>query len=129
MKHRISYYLTFACVVLFGVLGLLLLLLGEKDPRESETENRMLTGFPQISGETLLNGSFMSDLESYLSDGMPARDRIVTETAFWMNKLSLGEDAAEENVFEELGDEDVSFPEDDSSAFAEPESTETPAPT
>ncbi len=108
MRHRISFYLTYACIVLFGSIGALLLLLGEKTPRASEAENRMLAGFPPLSAQTLADGSFMSGLESYLSDGMPGRDRIVTDTAVWMNALALNRSAAsEEDVFAAI--EDISF--------------------
>lgn len=89
MKHRISFYLTYACVVAFGVLGVLLLALGEKKARASDAENRMLSGFPALSAQSVGDGSFMSGMESYLSDGIPARERVITETAVWMNMLSL----------------------------------------
>ena len=105
MKHRISFYLTYACIVLFGAFGLLLLLLGEKEPRESTLENRMLAGFPSFSAQSVGSGSFMSDLELYLSDGVPGRDRIMTGTAVLMNNVSLAhDDHAEEDVFDALGE-------------------------
>lgn len=101
MKHRISFYLTYACIVAFGVLGVLLLALGEKEARASETENRMLSGFPAFSAQSVGDGSFMSSMESYLSDGIPARERVISETAVWMNMLSLDRatDSEEEKVF------------------------------
>lgn len=126
MKHRISFYLAYACIVLFGSIGALLLLLGEKTPRASEAENRMLAGFPPLTAQTLADGSFMSGLESYLSDGMPGRDRIVTDTAIWMNALSLDRSvASEEDVFAAI--EDLSF-EDEPSASPKATAAPTEAP-
>lgn len=105
MKQRFSFYLTYACVVAFGVLGILLLAVGEKEARASETENRMLSGFPAISAQAVGDGSFMFGMESYLSDGIPTRERVISETALWMNMLSLDRttDGEEDLV---LGDEE-----------------------
>lgn len=103
MKHRISFYLTFSCILLFGSIGALLLGAGEKAPRESYSENRMLAGFPEFSAQTVRNGDFMSGLESYLSDGMPARDRIINDTEVVMNIFSVSrEDDAEEELLAEI---------------------------
>ena len=134
MKHRISFYLTYACIVLFGSIGLLLLALGEKSPRESASENRMLAGFPALSAEAVRDGSFMDGLESYLSDGMPARERIVTDTAVLLNAIALSkEDGAEENVFDEIGapaqmPEETELPQADT-ILLEPDAPQTPEPT
>lgn len=139
MKHRISFYLTYACLVLFASIGVLLLLLGEKAPRESESENRMLSGFPALSAQSVGDGSFMAGLESYLSDGMPARERIVFDTALWMNALSLDREShAEEELFEAIGalaeDTDPAPTPEEQDASADvvvlqtAETTRTPAP-
>lgn len=40
----------------------------------SEAERRPLAQFPEISGETLLNGDFMKDFEDYSLDQFPLRD-------------------------------------------------------
>nr|WP_317378651.1 DHHW family protein [uncultured Faecalimonas sp.] len=49
-----------------------------KDKEFSEEENRMLTGKPEISMETVANGKFMSQYEKYKSDQFLARD-------FWVS--------------------------------------------
>ena len=49
MKNRFSFYVMFGMLVLFGGLGALLLIFGQKTPHPSETENRMLAGFPELS--------------------------------------------------------------------------------
>lgn len=126
MKHRISFYLTYACILLFGTLGVLLLVFGEKEPRASQTENRMLAGFPTFSAESVGSGAFMSGLESYLSDGVPARDAIVVETAVWMNALSLEQDV---NTDEELYAAIEAFSEEDETEDLPTEAPEdTPEP-
>ena len=77
MKRKLSFLLLYGTLVLFGGLGALLLLFGEKAPHASLTENRMLAGFPQLSAETVRDGDFMSGLESFLSDNMLERDKLV----------------------------------------------------
>ena len=44
----------------------------------SETERRPLTQFPEITGESLLKGDFMTDFESYTLDQFPMRDSFRT---------------------------------------------------
>ena len=128
MKHRISLYLTYAAIVLFGTVGILLLLFGEKQQRESETENRMLAGFPTLSFETLRDGSFMAGLETYLSDGMPARDRIVTDTAVWMHAFSLQkQEQAEDELYEAV--EALGEEAEEDAIEVPAETLPTPAPT
>ena len=125
MKHRISFYLTYACVVLFGTVGVLLLLFGSKAPRESESENRMLAGFPTFSAETVKDGSFMSGLESYLSDGMPARERIVTDTAVWLNAFSVSRgEQAETDLYQSV----EAFGDESDGQTAQPTPAQTDAP-
>lgn len=43
-------------------------------PARSETENRTLAQRPSLSRETLLNGSFTADMETYFADQFPLRD-------------------------------------------------------
>lgn len=121
MKHRFTFYLTYACVVLFGMLGVLLLLFGEKSPRPSEEENRTLAGFPDFSFGAVADGSFMRGIEDYLSDGMPGRGRIVSKTAAWIGALSVANgDEEDVNAFEAV----EAFGEGDD----EPDPVLTPAP-
>lgn len=139
MKHRFTFFLTYACIALFGSLGLLLLLFGKKDARPSDEENRMLAGFPALSGESLKSGAFMEGIESYLSDAMPGRNRIVAKTASWMNALSpdkANDAQADADVFEaveQFGGDEPDEPEAPSATpeptAAAPAPTETPAPT
>lgn len=61
-------------------LGVLLVLLAPRESRLSETENRMLAGFPTLTAETLKSGEFFSGIEDYLSDGFFGRDQVVDWT-------------------------------------------------
>lgn len=72
MKNRIR-------IAGFGILAAVWLLLvgfawfgGTKEI--SEAERRQLAQFPEITGESLLDGSFMSDFEDYSLDQFPLRD-------------------------------------------------------
>ena len=47
MKRKLSFLLLYGSLVLFGGLGALLLIFGEKAPHASLAENRMLAGLPQ----------------------------------------------------------------------------------
>lgn len=132
MKHRFTFYVTYAFVVLLGVLGLLLLVLGSKEPRPSEEENRTLAGFPPFSLKAVADGSYMRGIEDYLSDGMPARGRIVAKTASVLGLLSLqsADEEADAAAFEAVeafgsdGTEEDTKP----TEAPEPEPQITPAP-
>lgn len=59
------------------LLGGFLLAFAPKEGRESYTENRMLAGFPVLTADSVLSGSFMAGMESYLSDGFFGRDGVI----------------------------------------------------
>jgi len=61
-------------------LGVLLVLLAPRESRLSQSENRMLAGFPTLTAETLKSGEFFSGIEDYLSDGFFGRDQVVAWT-------------------------------------------------
>ena len=106
MKRTLSFLLQYGTLVLFGGLGALLLLYGEKEPHASLTENRMLAGFPELSAGTVKSGDFMSGLEEYLSDNMPERDWLVEQADLLMSRFSLDgpadEEAAENALYEQV---------------------------
>lgn len=59
----------------FSVAGLHIL----ADDREfSESENRVLTDMPSLTVSGLLDGSFMKNFESYLTDQFPFRDKLIS---------------------------------------------------
>ena len=79
-KKKLSYTVALWWIILCAVLGLFLLAAGRKDSRLSETENRMLAGFPALTPRTLLSGEFMSGFDAYLSDAFFGRDRVIALT-------------------------------------------------
>jgi len=60
------------CILTFSIL---LVFLPKKD--FSENENRYLEEFPSFNLDTLLDGSFMTDLEKYVQDHFPFRNTFV----------------------------------------------------
>ena len=58
-------------------LGLYLLLLAPKDGGVSETENRRLQSFPELSASSVLTGTYMDEFERFLADAFPARERLI----------------------------------------------------
>ena len=58
-----------------GAFAALYLLLPRAD--FSENEKRVLAKFPEVSPETIFNGSFESGFEDWLSDHVPFRDELV----------------------------------------------------
>ena len=78
MGRKISFLLTYWWCMLLLVLGLIPLVLGNREGGVSETENRTLQAAPQFSIGAWFDGSFMSELETYLSDQMLGRDAIMS---------------------------------------------------
>ena len=68
-------------IVLFTVLSLL-----QKDRDFSESENRKLAQFPEISVSALMDGSLLSGLGDYVADQFPGRDTWISLN-LWMNEL------------------------------------------
>lgn len=77
MKNKISFVFVYWWVLVLFVFGICLLTFAEKEERVSETENRTLSGFPELTAETFFSGEFFTGIENYLSDGMFARDTVV----------------------------------------------------
>lgn len=69
-------------IPIFFMLGMLaafavsFIVLPKKD--FSETENRMLASFPEISAKKILAGDFQKEFETYLSDRFPLRDTLLS---------------------------------------------------
>ena len=131
MKKRLPFYITFVSIAIFGALGLMLLIRGEKEARPSDAENRMLVGFPAFSLGAVGDGSFMDGMESYLADAMPARNTIIVNTASWMNAFSIGRSApSEEEIYaevEEFGKDEEPFESMETILF-DPDPTENMIP-
>lgn len=63
------------CLVVFGMAGLHLL---TDDKSFSESENRVLSQMPKLTISSLVDGSFMKDFETYLTDQFPFRDGVIS---------------------------------------------------
>lgn len=129
MKHKFSFLLLYGMTVLLGGLGALLLLCGEKAPRPSMAENRMLAGFPALTAQSLLSGEFMSGLEAYLSDGMPQREALITAAQGVTQVFALGE-KSEEQTQQDIYDQVANLPEapEEPTAAPSPAVQATPGP-
>lgn len=63
-------FLAFICVFAFGSVI-------AKDRDFSDMENRNLTKFPEITGESIINGEFTKNFEKYMSDQIIFKDFLV----------------------------------------------------
>ena len=94
MKHPyVRLAAVYLCLLAAFSLGLGELLLAEKDERPSYTENRMLQPFPALNAGTLLDGSFMTGFESWLSDAFFFRDNAAAFSEGARGLFSLRSDA------------------------------------
>ena len=95
MKHRISFAISYICLLALCTLGAWELLFAEREYTLSASENRMLQGFPAFSLSAVADGSYMEQFDAFLSDAFPGRDRAVA-----LSQTIL-------NVFGGESDEDV----------------------
>ena len=85
MSKKFNIFLTILFCAFIGGMGVISLLLPDKD--FSELENRYLQKPPKLSLETLSSGKFMEDAEDYVSDHILGRDFWVAAKA-WSERLS-----------------------------------------
>lgn len=107
-----------------------------KESRASETENRMLAGFPPFSVETVLDGSFMSGVETWLSDGIALREQWIQTSQRVEKVLAVPREVDEAAQFEaaieaELGTgaSEAATPEPTSVPDQQPETSAEASPT
>ncbi len=77
-KQRKAPAVIMTAVFLIFVFGFAAAFLVTGDREFSETENRSLAQKPEFSWEAVKSGKFTSGLESYISDQLFAKDRLVT---------------------------------------------------
>ena len=71
------------CFIFFDFLvGVAMLGIITPDREKSESENRMLRQFPAMTVDTLTDGSYMRDLETYMTDQFPNRDELVKDKTY-----------------------------------------------
>ena len=71
IKQQVITFIFLAFIFGFAIVGLVM-----KDREFSDMENRTLAQSPEVSTENILNGDFQSQLESYMSDQLPLRDKL-----------------------------------------------------
>ena len=89
MIKKLSFILVLWWLLLSACLGILLLGNAPRIPRPSLMENRMLSGFPELSAQSLLDGSFFSGIEDFLSDGFFGREDLISFTDHLTSLLDL----------------------------------------
>lgn len=91
MKHKYL-VICFPIVLCILILGISLLDLIKPDVLFSEYENRILAKRPQFSLQSLFQGSFTDDYESYLTDQFVYRNQWIylkTKTDLWLGKKEV----------------------------------------
>lgn len=70
----------FSLLILFCILtaGLGIFEFISKDRDFSDSENRVLASMPKLSFNSIIDGSFMTDFETYLTDQFPLRDAMIS---------------------------------------------------
>ncbi len=81
----------YVCLLLCFLTGAIEVLRFQ-EARPSETENRMLQGFPELSSDSFFSGTFMDELESYLSDSFFFRDQTASFTKQQLGYFALPDD-------------------------------------
>lgn len=99
-RYRLLFVISLWCALLAGAIGAALLLFAEREQRVSERENRYLAGFPAFSTQAVLDGSFMTGFEEWLSDGFFGREAIVRTSSSMLQRFSLF-NAEDQMVFDE----------------------------
>ena len=88
---KISHILTVALfLAVIGGLAIAFWIIPDKN--FSENENRVLSDFPTVSGEKILQGELSEDFDAYFTDQFPLRDTFLTLDS--LTRLSLGQGEA-----------------------------------
>ena len=94
------------CILFFGALFTLFFIsIFDTDKTVSETENRNLATMPEITAQTLFDGSFMTDFEAYYTDTFPFRDELM-QLHNTTSDFFSGTRTSEDIVLVERGDEE-----------------------
>lgn len=91
MKDRIGLIAMYLFLLAAFTCGICELAFSEKDGKVSETENRMLQAFPEMTVENVLSGKMMGEFESFLSDWFFFREEAVDFTDAVLGVFSLPE--------------------------------------
>jgi hypothetical protein len=77
MRRKVTFLITLWWLILFGALGVCLLLFTNKSPVVSEAENRTLAGMPAVTLQLLQDGGLDEAFERFLCDKFFLRSEIV----------------------------------------------------
>lgn len=77
MKRRFEFVLRYWWCLALAALGALTLCTAPREARMDEAENRMLSGAPRLSLDSVLDASFMNGVESWLSDSIVGRSALI----------------------------------------------------
>ncbi len=77
MKQKFVFLVQYGWILLLALLGILTLVTAPVEPRRDDEENRMLAGVPECGTDSILDGSFMTGVESWLSDALIGRTGMV----------------------------------------------------
>ncbi|MBQ7075558.1 MAG: hypothetical protein IJM94_02030 [Clostridia bacterium] len=88
MKKNIITTIIFAVLV----FGISVLCIFNPSPQFSQSERRELASFPKVSANTIADGSFMSDFETYATERFPFRDFFRSIKANFVTKVFMKKD-------------------------------------
>ena len=135
MKNKIAFIFTYFWLFLLLCTGVGILLFADKEERVSDSEKRMLAGFPDSSAESIFSGEFSAGFENFLSDGIFLRDSIAraSESALGIFSAASYEDtmllesiAMADEISGNIDGENPTAPE--AEAQPQPAEAETAAP-
>ena len=79
MKNKILQIILITLwVLLLLSMGIYYLFAAPRSSEFSETENRMLAAFPEVSAESIFSGRFGEEIETYLLDHFPWRNHVIS---------------------------------------------------
>ena len=70
-----DYILPALFIAALTAVGLLYLAVPDRDA--SESENRRLASLPRLTAASLVDGSFSEDMDEYMKDQFPFRDKFI----------------------------------------------------
>lgn len=89
MKNKQAFTVAILWIFALSVAGIFLSFTSDKEGHISDTENRMLQGFPKLSVETVFNDDFTTQFEAFLTDSFFERDGVINFTNGLLDSFSV----------------------------------------